>query len=86
MSKDLVSNCLASFKKMFSLQDERQEELKKESRIESARVTSQRLKALKRMRNNSPTTPDYKLDLEDSERADVDEIDLDFGMEIPNKA
>jgi hypothetical protein len=82
MSKDLVSNCLASFKKLFASDDKRVQE-QQESRIESARVTSQRLKALKRMRNNSPTTPDYKLELEDSERADIDEIDLDFGMEIP---
>ena len=85
---DLMNNCLAKIKKFFQEDDT----TASNSRIESARITSNRLQALKRMRTNSPTTPDYKLEAEESREAapttgvrvqqKQDNIDLDFGMEI----
>ncbi len=52
-------------------------------RIESARVTSSRLNALKRMRANSPTTPQYKQDEAiESTPTKKGNVDLDFGIEV----
>ena len=49
---------LGKIKEILKLgKDEEAEELE---RIESAKVTSSRLGVLKRMRQSSPTTPDYK--------------------------
>ncbi|MDZ4833294.1 MAG: hypothetical protein SGJ27_05785 [Candidatus Melainabacteria bacterium] len=86
---DLFKNCLTKLKKLFAEDDT----ASKDSRIESAKITSNRLKALQRMRMNSPTTPDYKLDnqtITDSPGqptrtanvSNIDNVDLDFGMKI----
>lgn len=79
MSTELMNNCLAKIKKFFE-----QEDTTKDSRIESAKITSNRLRALQRMRENSPTTPDYKLETEDApvKSKAMNDIDLDFGMNI----
>lgn len=81
-----------TFNKIKALFVQQEDDSSKNSRIESARVTSNRLQALQRMRMNSPTTPDYKLEKEIAEAsptngargtsANPDNIDLDFGMEI----
>lgn len=87
---DLINNCFSKIKKLFA---EKETESSKDSRIESAKITSNRLKSLQRMRMNSPTTPDYKLeDVEITETptksktaqkaANIDNVDLDFGMKI----
>lgn len=86
---DLFKNCLTRLKEIFT---KGEDDLQSESRIESARITSNRLQALQRMRLNSPTTPDYKL--EDAETTGkpatgkqqqytkLDDIELDFGMTV----
>lgn len=87
---DLINNCFSKIKKLF-VEDET--DSSKNTRIESAKITSNRLKALQRMRMNSPTTPDYKLEGEDATQAqtspsrpgkpgNVDNVELDFGMSI----
>lgn len=65
-----------------------------DDRIESARITSNRLQALQRMRSNSPTTPDYKLEganpnalkkttkMPERRLTKLDDVELDFGMKI----
>ena len=76
------SESLDKLKKLVS----KNEQEVSEERIESARVTSSRLNALKRMRANSPTTPSYKRNEQTtaSRKPKKDNIDLDFGMELPN--
>jgi hypothetical protein len=88
---DLLNNCLTKIKKMFSSNNE--EESQSDSRIESARITSNRLQALQRMRSASPTTPEYKLEgaQQRAPKANtgperrltkLDDVELDFGMKI----
>ncbi len=87
---DLINNCFSKIKKLFK---EDETDSSKNSRIESAKITSNRLKSLQRMRMNSPTTPDYKLEgIEVTETPTkttrsqpangIDNVDLDFGMKI----
>lgn len=82
---NLFNNCLTRLKNIFTKEED---DLQSESRIESARITSNRLQALQRMRLNSPTTPDYKLeDVEmtgkpASKQTKLDDIELDFGMTV----
>ncbi len=89
---DLLNTCFKKIKKLFAEDDT----VQKNTRIESAKITSNRLQALQRMRDNSPSTPDYKLQQQQanptnktaapasSQRRQQAEkkIDLDFGMEI----
>ncbi len=87
---DLINNCFNKIKKLFAEDDTANQN----SRIESASITSNRLKALQRMRMNSPTTPDYKLEGDGiaetpttqklAKSANIDNVDLDFGMKIGN--
>jgi len=87
---DLFNNCVSKIKNLFS--KESAEDVC-DDRIESARITSNRLQALQRMRSNSPTTPDYKLEgasqttlskNTNPERrlTKLDDVELDFGMKI----
>ncbi len=76
MNSDLMTSCFDKIKSFFGPP----EDPNKNSRIESAKVTSNRLQALQRMRMNSPTTPDYKLEAEAPVPNERDNIDLDFGM------
>lgn len=87
---DLFNNCLSKFKNLFS---KAEGDDVSEDRIESARITSNRLQALQRMRSNSPTTPDYKLEgtIEKVSRKStgperrltkLDDVELDFGMKV----
>jgi hypothetical protein len=84
---DLMTNCLAKIKKLFADDDTTE----KNSRIESAKITSNRLQALQRMRTNSPNTPNYKLQDWEENRSEptgarkqlqINDVDLDFGMNI----
>lgn len=77
MTNKLLDACKNMFTKCFAKEDLTQEE-----RIQSARITSTRLQALERLRENSPSTPDYKLKtaVPQSNRSCDDLIDLDFGM------
>ncbi len=88
---DLLNNCLKKIKKLFAEDDT----VQKNTRIESAKITSNRLQALQRMRDNSATTPDYKLQQQQEpsnartaptnpqKRQQAEKkVDLDFGMEI----
>jgi hypothetical protein len=87
---DLINNCFNKIKKLFAEDDTASQN----SRIESASITSNRLKALQRMRMNSPTTPDYKLEGDGTAEtpttqklatsSNIDNVDLDFGMKIGN--
>jgi len=89
---DLMRNTFNRIKKLFQ---EGEDQSGAHTRIESAKITSNRLQALQRMRENSPTTPDYKLGGEEVQGPaptsgargrqrtnNVDDIDLDFGMKI----
>ena len=77
---NLMKTTLTKIKKLFAVEEDAAQ---KNSRIESAKITSNRLKALQRMRENSPTTPDYKLEgMQEEPTKTTDNIDLDFGMEI----
>jgi hypothetical protein len=87
---DLFSDCMSKVKKLFSKQSS---DDVCADRIESARITSNRLQALQRMRSNSPTTPDYKLEgtsqkvqsknsKPQKRLTKLDDVELDFGMKI----
>lgn len=77
MTNKLLDACKNMFTKCFAKEDQMQEE-----RIQSARITATRLQALERLRENSPSTPDYKLKTStpQTKRSCDDLIDLDFGM------
>jgi len=87
--QNLMRNTFNRLKKLFK---EEESQSSANTRIESAQITSNRLQALQRMRMNSPTTPDYKLQEETRPATptngsrgntnEVDDIDLDFGMRI----
>lgn len=88
---DMFRNCVSKIKNLFSKEDT---EEASDDRIESARITSNRLQALQRMRSNSPTTPDYKLEgtnpnslkkttkMPERRLTKLDDVELDFGMKI----
>ncbi len=77
MTNKLLDACKNMLTKCFAKEDVNQEE-----RIQSARITSTRLQALERLRENSPCTPEYKLKttVTQTGRSCDDLIDLDFGM------
>lgn len=77
MTNKLLDACKNMLTKCFAKEDINQEE-----RIQSARITSTRLQALERLRENSPCTPEYKLKttVTQTGRSCDDLIDLDFGM------
>ena len=76
---NLMKTTLTKIKNLFSPEEDAAQ---KDSRIESAKITSNRLRALQKMRENSSTTPDYKLESCQEPTKKPDNIDLDFGMEI----
>lgn len=87
---DLFNNCFSKIKNLFTKEEG---EDVNDDRIESARITSNRLQALQRMRSNSPTTPDYKLEgatdktskknsNPEKRLSKLDDVELDFGMKV----